>query len=78
MSDTDGRTMDIMDDKDIALSSLTAPKVDISLLSKIIVEVTNSQLKQRLTSQLNSCINNHFKLSDIVISKECYPIYATP
>lgn len=31
-----------------------------------------------LTSQLNSCINDHFKLSDIVISKGWYPAYATP
>ncbi len=78
MLDTDDRTMNLMDDKDIALSSLIASKADISLLSKVIGETTNPQLRQMLTSQLNSCINDHFKLSDIVISKGWYPAYATP
>jgi hypothetical protein len=49
MSDTDGRTMDIMDDKDIALSSLTAAKVNISLLSKVIGKSTIGYHNKNLT-----------------------------
>jgi len=45
---------------------------------KVIWKVTNPQLRQMLTSQLNSCINDHFKLSDMAISKGWYPAYATP
>ncbi|MEW9097232.1 MAG: spore coat protein [Clostridiaceae bacterium] len=41
-------------------------------------ETTNHQLRQMLTSQLNSCINDHFKLSDMVISKGWYPAYDSP
>ncbi|WP_461613233.1 spore coat protein [Clostridium sp. Marseille-QA1073] len=76
--DTNDTNMNIMDDKDIALSALTASKADISSLSKAIPEATNPQLRQMLTSQLNSCINDHFKLSDMAISKGWYPAYATP
>ncbi|WP_461613218.1 spore coat protein [Clostridium sp. Marseille-QA1073] len=78
MLDTDDKTANLIDDKDIALSSLTASKLDISLLSKAIGEATNPQLSQMLASQLNSCINDHFKLSYIVINEGRYPAYATP
>ncbi|WP_246582641.1 spore coat protein [Clostridium mobile] len=78
MLDTNNTDMNVMDDKDIALDALAASKTDISLLSKVIPETTNHQLRQMLTNQLNSCINDHFKLSDMVISKGWYPAYATP
>lgn len=77
-SNNNDNNMNTMDDRDIALDSLAASKTDISLLSKVIPETTNQQLRQMLTNQLNSCINDHFKLSDMVISKGWYPAYATP
>ncbi|WP_027624193.1 spore coat protein [Clostridium lundense] len=76
--DMDDNTINSMDDKDIALDTLAASKTDISLLSKAIPETTNPQLRQMLTAQLNSCIADHFKLSDMAIHKGWYPAYSSP
>lgn len=67
-----------MTDKDIALSALTTSKANISMLSKAIPEAINPQLRQMLTNQLNACINDHFKLSDISVSKGWYNAYSRP
>lgn len=76
--DNDTENMHAINDKDIALGALIASKSDISLLSKVVPETVNPQLRQMLTAQLNSCINEHFTLSDMAISKGWYAAYSTP
>jgi similar to spore coat protein len=65
-------------DKEIALDMLTTSKADISMLSKAITETINPQLRQILSNQINSSINNHFNLSDLVIQKGWYKPYENP
>lgn len=74
----DDNSINTMDNRDIALGALSSSKADISMLSKVIPEVTNPQLRQMLTSQLNNCINDHFKLSDMAMNKGWYPAYSSP
>lgn len=67
-----------LQDKDIALDMLITSKSDIGMLTKAITETTNPQLRQMLTNQLNTCINDHFRLSDMAINKGWYNAYANP
>jgi similar to spore coat protein len=67
-----------MSDKDIASSLLMDSKHDITGLSKCAMESTNPQLRNILTKQLNSCMTDHFKLSDMAIKKQWYDAYASP
>lgn len=67
-----------LSDRDIALDMLIMSKSDITSLSGAITETTNPLLRQMLCTQLNNCINQHFRLSDMVISKQWYNAYATP
>lgn len=67
-----------MTDKDIARSLITESKHDITSLSKAALESTNPQLRNILTKQLNSCMTDHFKLSDLAIEKNWYDAYGSP
>lgn len=67
-----------LSDKDIALDMLKDSKFNISTLSKAATEAVNPQLRQILNSQLSTSINEHYQLSDILISKNWYPAYADP
>ena len=67
-----------MDDKDIGLGMLSSSKAGIAMLTATIVETTNPQLRQMLTSQLNAAINSHFQLSDMAIQNGWYNAYDTP
>lgn len=67
-----------LSDKDLVLDMLTGSKFSIEVLAKTITETTNPQLRQMLASQLNMNINEHFRLSDMAISKQWYNAYATP
>lgn len=67
-----------MPDKELAVDLLIASKNDITMLSKAITESANPQLRQILTNQLNSCINDHFQLSDLAIQKGWYNAFASP
>lgn len=65
-------------DKDIALDMLNTSKGDINLLSRAITEASNPELRTLLTNQLNACINEHFKLSDISAQKNWYNPHTSP
>ncbi|WP_160677825.1 spore coat protein [Clostridium sp. C8-1-8] len=67
-----------LSDKDIALDLLAMSKNDIGMLSKVIPETTNPEVRQLLSTQLNACIASHFKLSDMLITKGWYNAYGTP
>lgn len=67
-----------LSDKDIALDALNTSKTEIFMISKTITETTNPQIRQLLTAHLNSCINDHFKLSDMSLNKGWYPAYSSP
>jgi similar to spore coat protein len=65
-------------DKELALDMLTSSKADIAMLSKAVAEAANPQLRQILTNQLNSCINDHFQISDLAVQKGWYNAFASP
>lgn len=65
-------------EKDIALDLLTSSKGTIATLAKVLTETTNSQLRDTLKSELNNCINSHYRLSDMAINKGWYNAYEDP
>jgi len=65
-------------EKDIALDLMTSSKTAITTLTKVLTEITNSQLRNTLMNELTTCVNSHHRLSDISISKGWYNAYATP
>ena len=65
-------------DRDLALDLLMTSKNDITMLSKALTESANPQLRQILANQLNTCINDHFKLSDLATEKGWYNAFASP
>jgi similar to spore coat protein len=67
-----------MTEKDIALDLITSSKTTITTLTKVLTETTNPQLRNTLKNQLNACVNSHYKLSDISISKGWYNAYDNP
>jgi similar to spore coat protein len=67
-----------MPDKELATELLMSSKNDITMLSKAVTETANPQLRQILTNQLNTCINEHFQLSDLAIQKGWYNAFASP
>lgn len=69
---------DSMDDKDIALNMLASSKAGVGMLTAAIVETTNPQLRQMLTTQLTTGINSHFQLSDMAIENGWYNAYDEP
>ena len=67
-----------LNDKDIVFDMLKDSKFGLTGLTMAIAESTNPQLRQMLTTQWNSCVTNHHKLSDIALKKDWYQAYATP
>lgn len=65
-------------EKDIALDLLTSSKTTITTLAKTLTETTNPQLRETLKNQLTACINSHYRLSDISISKGWYNAHEDP
>lgn len=59
-------------EKDIALDLITSSKATITTLAKTLTETTNPQLRNTLKNQLTACVNSHYRLSDIAISKGWY------
>ncbi|MCM0648279.1 spore coat protein [Clostridium swellfunianum] len=77
LSDEDNSSSSL-GDKEMASDMLMASKADITALAKAVTEAANPQLRQILTNQLNSCINDHFQLSDLAIQKGWYNAFASP
>jgi similar to spore coat protein len=67
-----------LSDKDIAFDMLKDSKFGLTGLTMALAESTNPQLRQMLSTQLNGCVLNHHKLSDIALRKDWYQAYATP
>jgi similar to spore coat protein len=67
-----------LNDKDIAFDMLKDSKFGLTGLTMALAECTNPQLRQMLSAQLNNCINEHHRLSDIAINKNWYQAYADP
>ncbi|SKA73241.1 Spore coat protein CotF [Clostridium sp. USBA 49] len=65
-------------DKELSLDMLNISKKDIEVLSKAITEILNPELRQLIKNQLNSCIDEYFKIADYAISKNWYNAYANP
>lgn len=65
-------------EKDIALDLITSSKATVTTLAKVLTETTNSQLRDTLKGQLTACVNSHYRLSDIAISKGWYNAQADP
>lgn len=59
-------------DKDIAIDMLSMSKNDILSLAKAVTETINPDVRQLLSSQITAYINDHFRLSDLAISKGWY------
>lgn len=67
-----------LSDKDIIIELLNSSKRDISMFSKAVTEAANPLLRTILTNQLNVCISDHFRLSDIAASKNWYNPFTSP
>jgi similar to spore coat protein len=67
-----------MNDKDIALDMINSSKANVTTIAKVLTETTNPKLRETLRNQLTSCVNSHFRLSDIAISKGWYNAYEDP
>lgn len=76
--DESGNSNGKLSDKELALDMLKNSKNDITILSRAVSETMNPQLRQMLTNQLNACINDHFKLSDMAVQKGWYNAYSNP
>ena len=61
-----------LSEKDIALDLITSSKSTITTLAKALTETTNPELRETLKNQLTACVNSHYRLSDISISKGWY------
>jgi similar to spore coat protein len=67
-----------LSETDIAMDMAKDSKFGITSLSMASAEATNPQLRQLLKSQLDTAINEHFELSDLLIKKGWYPAFAKP
>lgn len=65
-------------DKDIASDMLKDSKFGVSTLSIAATEAVNPQLRQILNTQLTTAVQDHQRLSDIMIKKNWYPAYDNP
>jgi len=61
-----------LNDKDIVNDMLKDSKFTIHSLAVALGEATSSGFRERLVNQMNSCIDEHFQLSDIAIQKKWY------
>jgi similar to spore coat protein len=67
-----------LSEKEIAFDLILSSKAEIATLAKVLTETTNTKLRVTLKSELTSCINSHYRLSDIVINKEWCNAYGNP
>lgn len=67
-----------LSEKDIALDLITSSKATVTTLAKVLTETTNPQLRDTLKGQLTACVNSHYRLSDIAMSKGWYNAHADP
>lgn len=71
-------TDDKLGDKDIALDMIKDSKFSATSLSAATAEAVNPELRAMLKQQLDKAVNEHFDLSDMVVSKGWYPAQEQP
>lgn len=67
-----------MVEKDIALDMLKDSKFLLNSMAMAITETTNPQLREILKKQLNSAVQNHFRLVDLSMQNNWYMPRSTP
>ncbi|AFQ44182.1 spore coat protein [Desulfosporosinus meridiei] len=67
-----------MAEKEIAIDMLKDSKFMLNSMSMAITETTNPQLREILKRQLNSSIQNHFRLVDLSVQNNWYLPRSTP
>lgn len=65
-------TTNFLNDQDIVNDMLKDSKFAIHSLTVALGESTTASFREKLVSQLNSCIDEHFKLSDFAVQKNWY------
>ncbi|EGW39680.1 spore coat protein [Desulfosporosinus sp. OT] len=65
-------TTSSLNDQDIVNDMLKDSKFSIHSITVALGESTSSQYREKLVSLMNSCIDEHFKLSDFAIQKNWY------
>lgn len=64
--------------QDIAFDLANDSKFTISTLTKAITETANPELRNILGKHLKDTIQEHFKLADLLATKNWYQFYASP
>lgn len=67
-----------LDDKTIASDLLKDSKFAVFSLAKALTETANPGLRQLLTNQLITSVQQHHQLSDLLISKDWYKPFLVP
>lgn len=60
----------LINDQDIMTKMLADSKAALHCQTVALAEASNSQLREIWTSHLNTAIDEHFKLADIVVGKK--------
>jgi len=61
-----------LNDQDIVNDMLKDSKFGIHSLTVALGESSSSQFREKLVNQMNSCIDEHFRLTDLAIQKNWY------
>lgn len=61
-----------LNDQDIVNDMLKDSKFGIQSLTIALGESSSSQFREKLVNQMNSCIDEHFRLTDLAIQKNWY------
>lgn len=67
-----------MSESDIGIELLINSKAEIDQLTKAVIEAVNPDLREILRNQLDACINEHYRLVDIVSDNGWYKTYSNP
>ncbi len=59
----------ILNDQDIMIKMLADSKAALHCQTVALAETTNSKLREIWTNHLNTAIDEHFKLADLVVNK---------
>lgn len=65
-------TTSVLNDQDIVNDMLKDSKFSIQSLAVALGESTTSLFREKLVNQMNGCIDDHFRLSDLAIQKNWY------
>lgn len=66
------KTKIFLNDKDILNDMLKDSKFTIHSLTVALGGATSARFREKLVNQMNSCIDEHFQLSDMAIQKRWY------